>query len=191
LKVKGAVRVKVMRRLRIGMAVVAVCLTTLAALAPLAAADDGLWRMFRGRVVFSDVALAAASNFESTAQMTSALRRIERSAFDQTAGFWRLHILAFLDRPAPASTLVLRASDASDPRAPRPVRVFEVPIERGERELRLDDFVVTPAMGFAPGGSYEFAIEAPGDAGAAAAETDKAGKAGKADVYAKGVITLR
>lgn len=170
---------------RIGLAVATVYLT---ALAPLAEADDGLWRTFRGRVVFSDVALAPASSFESSVQMTSALRRIERSAFDQSAGFWRVHILAFLDRPAPASTLVLRATDTSDPRAPRLVRVFEVPVERGERELRLDDFVVTPAMGFAPGGSYEFAIEAPGDAGVAGAET---AKAGKADVYAKGVITLR
>ena len=174
-----------MKRWRIGVAVVA---AILAALAPLAAADDGLWRTFRGRIVFSDVALAAASNFESSAQMTFALRRIERSAFDQSAGFWRLHIIAFLDRPAPTSTLVLRASDTSDSRNGRPVRVFEVPVERGEKELRLDDFVVTSAMGFAPGASYEFAIEAPGDAGAAGPET---GKAGKADVYAKGVITLR
>jgi hypothetical protein len=174
-----------MKRWRIGVAVVA---TTLAALAPLAAADDGLWRTFRGRVVFSDVALAAASNFESSAQMTSALRRIERSAFDQSAGFWRLHVIAFLDRPAPTSSLVLRATDTRDPRAARAVRVFEVPVERGEKELRLDDFVVTPTMGFAPGGSYEFAIEAPGDAGTTGPET---AKAGKADVYAKGVITLR
>ena len=45
-----------------------------------------------------------------------------------------------------------------------------------------------PAMGFASGGSYELAIEAPPEAAAARAETRKAGKA---DVYAKGVITLR
>jgi hypothetical protein len=177
--------VKVMKRWPIGVAVV---LSTFAALAPVAEADDGLWRTFRGRVVCSDIALAPASSFGSGAQMTSALKRIERSAFDQTAGFWRIHIVAFLDRPAATSSLVLRATDTSDPRAPRVVRVFEVPVERGEKELRMDDFVVTPAMGFAPGGSYELAIEAPGDGGVAGPET---AKAGKADVYAKGVITLR
>ena len=176
---------KVMKRWRVGVAAVAM---VLAALAPLAQADEALWQAFHGRVVCSDIALAPASNFGSGAQMTSALKRIERSGFDQTAGFWRLHIIAFLNRPAPTSTLVLRTTDTSDPRAPRAVRVFEVPVERGEKELRLDDFVVTPAMGFAPGGSYELAIEAPGDGGVAGPET---AKAGKADVYAKGVITLR
>jgi hypothetical protein len=181
----GGRAVKVMKRWRVGVAAVAVYL---AALAPLAEADEGLWQAFRGRVVCSDIALAPASNFESAAQMTSALKRLERSGFDQTAGFWRLHIIVFLNRPAPTTTLVLRTTDTSDPKAPRVVRVFEVPVERGEKELRLDDFVVTPAMGFAPGGSYELAIEAPGDGGVAGPET---AKAGKADVYAKGVITLR
>jgi hypothetical protein len=180
-----------MRQWRVQVAALVACLTTLSALAPVAAApagDDGLWQTFRGRVVCSEIALAPAASFESSAQMTSALRRIERSAFDQTAGFWRLHVIAFLNRPAPTSTLVLRATDTSDPHGARAVRVFEVPIERGGKELRLDDFVVTPAMGFAPGGSYELAIEASGDAGVAGLET---AKAGKADVYAKGVITLR
>ena len=65
---------------------------------------------------------------------------------------------------------------------------FEVPVERGSKELRLDDFVVTEAMGFARGTSYEISIEAAPEEGAAAGETKKAGKA---DVYAKGVITLR
>ncbi len=172
-----------MRRLRVGvMALVAV-----AALARSAAADDAMWRNFRGRVMFSDIALAPADNFESAAMMTAALKRIERSTFDQTAGFWRMHMVAFLDRPAPTSALKMRATDVTDPRAPREVRVFEVPVERGDRELRLDDFVVTEAMGFARGASYQISIES-GDEGPAAAE---AGKARKADVYAKGVITLR
>ena len=120
--------------------------------------------------------------------MTSALRRIQRSTVDQTAGFWRLHILAFLDRPAATGTLVLRASDVTDPRATHPTRVFEVPVERGAKELRLDDFVVTEAMGFAKNASYEITIEAAPEEGGPTAETKKAGKA---DVYAKGVITLR
>ena len=29
------------------------------------AADEAMWRNFRGRVMFSDIALAPASNFES------------------------------------------------------------------------------------------------------------------------------
>ena len=35
-----------------------------------------------------------------------------------------------------------------------------VPVERGATELRLDDFVVTAAMGFETGASYEFSVEA-------------------------------
>ena len=90
---------------------------------------------------------------------------------------------------APATgSLMLRASDVSDTRAPRQVRVFEVPVTRGDKELRLDDFVVTDTMGFAAGRSYEFVFEAPGEEGVPGGE---AKKAGKADVYAKGVITLR
>jgi hypothetical protein len=173
-----------MRRWLVGL----VALFALAAFAPRASADEEMWRSFRARVMFSDVALAPESNFQSPATMASALRRIQRSTFDQTAGFWRMHILAFLDRPAAASTLVMRATDVTDPRAPRPTRVFEVPVERGAKELRLDDFVVTESMGFARGASYEIAIEAAPEDGSAAGETKKAGKA---DVYAKGVITLR
>ncbi len=163
-------------------------LAVVAALAPAARADEAMWRAFRGRVMFSEVALAPAATFESPAIMTSALRRIERTQIGQASGFWRVHMIIFLDRPATTSSLVLRATDVTDPRTPRQVRVFELPVERGDRELRLDDFVVTEAMGFARDVSYQFAVEAPGDAGAAGPET---AKAGKADVYAKGVITLR
>ena len=175
---------KLMRRWFRVMAVVG----SMMAFVPFAAADEELWRAFHGRVVFSDVALAPASVFESPAVMTSALRRIQRSAIDQNAGFWRVHMIAFLDRPAATGSLMLRASDVADPRAPRQVRVFEVPVERGGKELRLDDFVVTAAMGFEPGRTYEFAFEAPAEEGVPGGEPKKAGKA---DVYAKGVITLR
>jgi hypothetical protein len=158
------------------------------AFAPRAGADDSLWRSFRGRVMFSDVALAPESAFESPATMTAALRRIQRTSVEQTAGFWRLQILAFLERPAATGALLLRATDVTDPRAAREMRVFEVPAERGDKELRLDDLVVTEAMGFQKGTSYEITIEAAPDTGGGVAETKKAGKA---DVYAKGVITLR
>jgi len=175
--------VKLMRRWVIGVAVLA----GVAALAPLARAQEEMWRNFHGRIVFTDIALAPESNFENVATMTSALKRLERTTIDQRSGFWRIHVLAFLERPSATRTLVLRASDVSDPKAPRQVRVFEVPIERGQKELRMDDFVVTTGMGFATGGRYELALEAPPEDGTPAGET----KAGKADVYAKGVITLR
>jgi hypothetical protein len=182
--------VKLIRRFLVAVA----ALIAVVGLAPQARADDAMWRNFRGRVVFSDVALAPAANFGSSATMTAALKRLERSTVDQNAGFWRLHLLAFLDRPAATGTLVLRALDVSDPRAPHQVRSFEVPVERGNRELRLDDFVVTKEMGFVPGATYEITLEAPHDEGsgtAPAVGAPETAKAGKADVYAKGVITLR
>src|SRR5262245_16130644 len=184
------------------------------AFAPRAGADDALWRTFRGRVAFSDIALAPESSFDSPAAMASALRRIQRTSAEQVAGFWRLHLIAFLDRPA-AGALLLRATDVTDPRAPREVRVFEAPAERGAKALRLDDFVVTEGMGFKRGASYEITIEAAPETAGEAAETNSRvepassarratsregsgtlpgfprEKAGKADVYAKGVITLR
>jgi hypothetical protein len=175
--------VKLMRRWAAGV----VALAGVAAFVPGAHADEAMWNNFRGRIVFTDIALAPESNFENPAMMTPALKRLERSTIDQTAGFWRIHVLAFMDRPVPARSLVLRASDVSDPNAPREVHVFEVPIERGAKELRMDDFVVTTGMGFASGRSYQLAFEAPRDEAAAGEPR----KAGKADVYAKGVITLR
>ena len=175
---------KLMRRWVVGVA----ALTGVAAFVPGAHADEAMWRNFRGRVVFTDVALAPEKNFENATMMASALRRLERSTIDETSGFWRIHVLAFLDRPAPAATLVLRASDVSNPAAPQQVRVFEVPVERGGKEVRLDDFVITDGMGFKAGGKYELAFEAPAEEAAPGGETRKAGKA---DVYAKGVITLR
>ncbi len=182
-----------MRRL----AVFLVVLVGLVAGSRWAVADDAMWRTFRGRVMFSDVALAPAFNFDSSATMTSALRRLERTSVDESsAGFWRLHMLAFLDRPAATDVLVLRAYDTSVPRErrasaiePKQVRVFEVPVERGAREVRLDDFVVTEAMGFERGTSYEVSLEAPPEEGGNPLAGTK--KTGKADVYAKGVITLR
>ncbi|HTK78357.1 MAG TPA: hypothetical protein VL371_24060, partial [Gemmataceae bacterium] len=137
-----------------------------AAFAPRAGADDSLWRTFRGRVTFTDIALAPETSFESPATMAVALRRIQRTFAEQTAGFWRLHILAYLERPAATGALLLRATDVTDARAPQEVRVFEVPAERGDKEVRLDDFVVTEAMGFRRGARYEITIEAAPDLGA-------------------------
>jgi hypothetical protein len=185
-----------MRRLVVGLVMVA---AVLLAGVRRADADDAMWQTFRGRVMFSDVALAPADNFASSATMMAALRRLERTSSDQTAGFWRLHMIAFLDHPAATDALVLRAIDMRSPRErrevrvvePRQVRVFEVPVERGTREVRLDDFVVTEGMGFERGVSYELRLEAPTEEGGVGAMSGETKKAGKADVYAKGVITLR
>jgi len=182
------VGVKLMRRRVLGAIAL---LVGVIALAPRASADDALWRAFRGRVVFSDVALAPAANFDSSATMQAAVRRIERSTVDQRSGFWRLHVLAFFDRPSETTSMVMRATDVSDPRAPREVRVFQQPVQRGERELRLDDFVVSPEMGFKSGGTYEIAVEAAPEEAETLGGAPETKKAGKADVYAKGVITLR
>ena len=180
-----------MRRFLVGVMMFA----GLTAVAPRTRADDAMWRTFRGRVVFSDIAPAPAYNFPSGQARTVALQRIGRSEIDQTDGFWRIHMVVFLERPATTDTLLLRAFDVGAPKAqagrssePRQVRVFEVPADRGATELRLDDFVVTEAMGFERGATYEFSVEAPPEDGNPFAATKKAGKA---DAYAKGVITLR
>ena len=94
------VRMKLMRRWVVGVA----ALAGVAAFVPGAHADEAMWRNFRGRIVFTDIALAPESNFENAALMTTALKRLERSTIDQTAGFWRIHVLAFLDRPAATRT---------------------------------------------------------------------------------------
>src|SRR5580765_6534132 len=96
-------------------------------------ADDAMWRTFRGRVMFSAIAPAPADTFPSGAARTAALQRIGRSSIEQTGGFWRVHMVVFLDRPAGTDTLLLRAFDVGVPEAravrqfePRQVRVFEV-----------------------------------------------------------------
>src|SRR4029077_11825363 len=80
-------------------------------------ADDAMWRTFRGRVMFSDIAPAPADTFPSGAARTAALQRIGRSSIEQTGGFWRIHMVVFLDRPAGSDTLLLRAFDVGVPEA--------------------------------------------------------------------------
>ena len=55
---------------------------------------------------------------------------------------------------------------------------------QGEKELPLGDFVLSEDMGFVKGHRYEIAVAQGRDD---SATPDK----GKADVYAKGVITLK
>jgi hypothetical protein len=151
------------------------------AMAPVIAPTTALtWGQFHGQVVFSDVLIAAPAQFPSDAAMTEALRRLKRTTVEGADGFWRLHLVAFLD-PAPRSaSFRLRATDVTDPHDRREVRVFEVDGQPGQNELAINDLVVTEVMGFARGHRYEIAVIPRADELAA----------GKADVYAKGVITL-
>lgn len=149
-----------------------------------ARADETSWREFRGRVVVSDYLIAPAASFPSSAAMVAALRRLDRANVDARGGFWRLHLYAFLDRVPDGNGLRLVANDVTDAREPREVRSFEIHAVEGEKELPLGDFVLSEDMGFVKGHRYEIAVvRGHGDS----ATPEK----GKADVYAKGVITLR
>ena len=142
------------------------------------------WRQFRGQVLFSDVLFAPSAEFPSAAARVASLRRSERSAIEGPNGFWRIHCVAFFDPVPTAGALILRATDVTDPKQRREVRVFEMSTEPGSKELPIDDFVLTDAMGFERGHRYEITLERGGDEPGTAAT-------GKRDVYAKGVVTLR
>ena len=102
-----------------------------------ARADETSWRQFRGRVVVSDFMIAPAASFPSPAVMVAALRRMERTTIKMSAGFWRLHLYAFLDRAPEGDSLRLLAIDVTDAREPREVRAFDVgPPCRARRSCR-------------------------------------------------------
>ena len=149
-----------------------------ASVAPGAAAVT--WGQFHGQVVFSDIMIASPAQFPSDAAMNEALRRLKRTTVEGADGFWRLHMVAFLE-PAPrVASFRLRATDVTDPKDRHEVKTFEVDGKPGQTELEINDLVVTEVMGFERGHRYEIAVIARAD--------DV--PAGKGDVYAKGVITL-
>jgi hypothetical protein len=147
---------------------------------------DLVWGQFRGKLLFSDVMLAPASAFPSESLRAASLRRLERSTIEGRGGFWRMHGQAFLDPVPTGGKLRLRAMDASEGDQKRDIRVFEVDIQPGQRDLPLADLVLTDAMGFVAGHRYEIVVERGGPGGG-----DGTPDEGKRDVYAKGVITLR
>lgn len=150
-----------------------------------ASAGAEAWGQFRGQIVFSDVLLAP--DFGSDRVMVTSLNRMRRSAVQEVTGFWRLHLVAFLDEPAAGEMLHVVARDVTAPadreRASRgelpPLRVFETPSDPGQKILHMNDLVLTEAMGFQRGHEYGITIEKESEGG------------GKEDVYAQGVITLR
>ncbi|HVV49761.1 MAG TPA: hypothetical protein VHO06_08890 [Polyangia bacterium] len=147
---------------------------------PASAPEAATWGQFHGQVVFSDVLIAPASEFPTQAAMTEALRRLKRTTVEGSEGFWRLHMLAFLDGAPQTGSFQLRAIDVTDPKDHRPVKTFDVEGQPGQNELPINDLVLTDVMGFARGHRYEMTV---------VPRVDGA-PAGKADVCAKGVITL-
>src|SRR5690349_6420364 len=78
--------------------------------------EDEAWQAFHGQLLVSDVMIAPADGFDSGATMVAALHRVERKAVDATRdGFWRLHVVAFLDPAAPSGALRMRATDVTAP----------------------------------------------------------------------------
>jgi hypothetical protein len=148
--------------------------------APAAPAAAPSWGQFHGQVVFSDVLIAPAAQFPSASAMTDALKRLKRTTVEGVGGFWRLHMVAFLEPAPEGGAFQLRATDVTDPKDRREVRLFDVDGQPGDKELAVNDLVVTEVMGFERGHRYEIAVIPRRD--------DL--PAGKGDVYAKGVITL-
>jgi len=144
-------------------------------------AVDVAAKTFRGQVVFSDVLIAPVSAFPSGDALVGALQRLKRSAVQGTDGFWRLHMVAFPSPVPPGGTYRLRATDTTNPKERKQVKVFEIGGQTGQPDLEVKDLVLTDVMGFKPGHRYEIAVVSSGDDEAAA---------GKEDVYAQGVITL-
>jgi hypothetical protein len=149
--------------------------------APGFSAADVAAKAFRGQVVFSDVMIAPASEFPSGDALVGALQRLKRSTVQGTGGFWRLHMVAFPSPIPPGGTFRLRATDTTNPKERKQVKVFEIGGQTGQAELEVKDLVLTDVMGFQPGHRYEIAVMSSGD---------DEGTAGKQDVYAQGVITL-
>jgi hypothetical protein len=147
------------------------------------AAGDETWQQFRGQVLFSNILFAPSGQFPSAGARAASLRRNGRNTVESTGGFWRLHCVAFLDPMPKGRELRVRATDVTDVAKPVEVRVFHETIVPGQRELAVDDLVLTDTIGFERGHRYEISIER---------DDDDPGVplAGKRDVYAKGVVTL-
>jgi hypothetical protein len=166
----------------------------LASSAPVGAEGEA-WNEFKGQVVVSNVLLAPS--FVSDQLMIAALHRVKCSEVTATHGFWRLHLVAFLDRSVDAEVLRVVARDVTatgarpaghraamaDVDARRAVKVFEVEAQPSQKILQVNDLVLSATMGFERGHDYELTVEDVGDAPAVGPE--------KRDVHARGVVTLR
>jgi hypothetical protein len=153
--------------------------------------EDEAWHAFHGQVLVSDVMIAPADKFDSGATLVAALRRVERKAVGARDGFWRLHLVAFLDPAAASGALRMRATDVTAPQHRVQVRLFDVEGAPGQKMLSMNDLVLSGDMGFKAGHQYELAIESGSDEAPEGIAPEVKPAAGKPDVYAKGMITLR
>jgi len=163
-------------------------------------AEDEAWREFKGQVVVSDILLAPS--FSSDELMIATLLRWKCSQVTSAHGFWRLHMVAFLDRAVAGETVRIVARDVTAPPA-RPaaaevdgpaarkkataVKVFEVEAQPEQKILQMNDFVLSEAMGFQQGHDYELTVEDE----RRPLQTAAPRGAEKTDVYARWVVTLR
>lgn len=155
---------------------------------------------FRRQVVMSEIQIAPLDDFPSGAALLATLRRLSTREIGARQGFWRFHFVAFPD-PAPDTAEVWTSlTDVTEPGRRREVKVFEMSAQPGARSLLVDDVVLTEAMGFQHGHTYEVAVTrgdgdaafADGPAGAASGSGRPSGSSrSRSAVLAVGVITLK
>ena len=155
-----------------GALVAALAAVSLAAPRADAAGQDEAWSAFRGKIVCSEVPLAP--EFGSPQAMVAALRRFATGTVYGRDGYWRFHVMAFLDPPPQTDGLRLVATDVTaGVKEHREVKALEVDVQPGQETLRMDNLVLSDAMGFEHGHRYQLELVG-----------------GKRDVYARGVVTL-
>jgi hypothetical protein len=143
--------------------------------------DGPAFAEFRRQVIVSEILIAPLGDFPSPAALRAVLHRLATHTIAPADGFWRFHVLAFMD-PSPDTAQVWAVlTDVTEPDHPREIKLFEMNTEPGARELAASSFVLTEAMGFEHGHVYELAVTRGGDEA----------RNGKAAVLARGVVTLK
>ena len=142
---------------------------------------DAAFAALRHHVIVSEILIAPLDGFSSSQAMLVALRRLACSQVHASDGFWRLHLVAFMDPPPDTAEVRAVLTDVTEPAHRREVKVFELDTEPGAHELAVNDLVLTEDMGFQPGHEYELAVTQGADEP----------RGGKSAVLARGVVTLK
>jgi hypothetical protein len=149
---------------------IAAALAAASAATPVSPRDNGALRS--GTIVASNVYLLA-SPADSPAALIAAMRRLQQPQpiLSFSAGAWRIHFAAWLERATGETSLELRfdAMPAAGRNQP-PARVFSsaVPVDPASTTVVVNDFVISDEQGFAAGGSYEVSLWRVGSAEAKA-----------------------